>query len=116
MSAQTIVNIADLKDPDDPQGRSYREVNQEKRHAIPIGALVEVIPSPEEGRTQDGYKNGVRLFVVHHARDCDQTPLYCLGPDPDDTAIQRQGFYNPQWDNGYGEESLRVIELPPPTT
>lgn len=43
--------------------KTGKEVNAEKIHKIPIGALVEI-------------KTGVRLFVVYHGRDCDQTPLY----------------------------------------
>lgn len=60
-----MIRISDLRDPADPQGRSYREVNAAKIHKYPLGALVEL-------------DHGVRLWVVHHARDCDQTPLYCL--------------------------------------
>lgn len=70
MNPQTILfNIADLRDPDDPQGRSYREVNAAKVHRYPIGALVE-------------FNHGPRLWVVHHGRDCDQTPLYSLSFNP----------------------------------
>ena len=63
-----MINIADLRDPDDPQGRSYRQVNADRTHGIPVGALVEIIDT------------GVRMFVVWHGRDCDQTPLYWLSP------------------------------------
>ena len=98
-----IINIADLKNPDDPQGRSYRETNAEMKHKIPLGALVEI--------TFHKYK-GVRLFVVHHARDCDQTPLYCLSHDPRDVERERDGFYNRKWLNGFGEESLVMIQPP----
>jgi hypothetical protein len=103
--------IYDAKDPDDPQGRTYRQVNAAKQHNIPLGALVEVVPSPDKDYSRDEYKNGIRLFVVHHARDCDMTPLYCLASDPDDTEQKRSGFYNSTWDCGYPEESLKVIEL-----
>ena len=104
-----LVNIADLLDPDDPQGRSYRQVNAEKQHQIPIGALVEIVSVDEN---DDHESNGVRLFVVFHGRDCDQTPLYSLCHDPKDTIAERQDFYNRTWINGYGEESLEVIRLP----
>ena len=36
----TIFNVADLTNPDDPQGRTYRQVNAEKPHLIPLGASV----------------------------------------------------------------------------
>lgn len=65
-----FINVADLKDPDDSQGRSYREINAEKSHKIPINTLVEL-------------ESGARAFVVRHTRDCDQTPLYSLAINPD---------------------------------
>lgn len=91
-----LMNVADLRDPADQQGRTYRQVNAEKKHQIPLGSLVE---------TEDG----VRLFVVHLGRDCDQTPLYWLSHDKDDTEVERQGFRNRWWLGGYAEESLKPI-------
>jgi hypothetical protein len=82
-----IINIADLKDPNDPQGRSYREINITKQHSIPIGALVEI-------------KTGERLFVTKHTRDCDQTPLYSLGVKGSDCW---------SWNHGYPESRLKQI-------
>jgi len=95
----TFFFIHDLKDPSDPQGRSYKQVNAEKTHAIPIGSLVEL---PE----------GVRLFVASHERDCDQTPLYWLTPDYDDFVREREGWANPKWIGGYSDTSLVVIRGP----
>lgn len=91
-----LINIADLRDPDDPQGRSYRQVNAEKQHRIPIGALVEL-------------PTGARLFVVHHGRDCDQTPLYYLSADADDTTKEREHFRNSSWVGGYSESHLTPV-------
>lgn len=92
-------NVADLQDPNDPRGRSYRQVNAEKKHAIPIGALVEI----EE--------TGERLYVMSHGRDCDQTPLYGLTMhgylDERNELIRTARCFG-----GYGEESLTVIRLP----
>lgn len=98
MSTKYFINVADLKDPNDPQGRSYREINAEKLHNIPIGALVEITDT------------GVRLFVVHQGRDCDQTPLYWLSADQDDTKENNPGWMNGSWTGGYPEESLQVIK------
>ncbi len=81
------IMICDLKDPDDSQGRTYREINAEKIHTFPIGVLVEIY-------------SGVRAFVVKHTRDCDQMPLYSLGFDPDDQYT---------WSHGYDEEGMRQI-------
>jgi len=92
-----FINIADLKDPEDKQGRSYRQVNAAKKHNITIGSLVEV-------------ESGARLFVVEHTRDCDQAPLYTLSPE--------QETYNntllSKWVYGYGEEYLTVIKTESP--
>lgn len=63
-----FINIADLKDPNDIQGRTYREVNNSTPHKFEIGILVEI-------------EGGVRMFVGKHTRDCDGTPLYCLTPE-----------------------------------
>lgn len=60
-----LINIADLTDQNDPQGRTYREVNNAMQHAFAIGDLVEL-------------DNGVRLFVAKQTRDCDGTPLYSM--------------------------------------
>lgn len=103
---QPFINIADLKDPDDPQGRSYRQVNAEKQHNIPLRTLVEVQPDEDSQ-----FKNGIRLFVMALGRDCDMTPLYWLGPDQDEER-QREGFANPTWIGGFPESSLTVIESP----
>ena len=65
--------IEDMTDPDDPQGRTYREVNAEKQHSIPLGTLVEI-------------RSGERLRVMRHTRDCDQTPLYSIGMAGDEEA------------------------------
>jgi len=80
-----IINVADLIDPNDEKGRSYREINHSKIHGIAIDSLVEI-------------ESGLRLHVVGLTRDCDGTPLYNLGYDG--MILCR----------GYGEDSLRVIE------
>lgn len=92
-----LMNIADLTDPNDPEGRTWREINNAKVHGVPVGALVEL-------------ESGIRLFVVHHHRDCDGTPLYALGPDPEDTEEKVPGFANPKWSHGYDEGSLLVVK------
>lgn len=94
-----MINIADLRDPDDPAGRSYREVNADRIHGIPVGALVEIESS------------GVRLFVVYRGRDCDQTPLYWLSPDKNDTVKERESFANHGWHGGYAEYSLTIVTI-----
>jgi hypothetical protein len=52
-------------------GKTIRQNNMEKQHAIPLGSLVEI--------NLDYHDNhGMRMRVVGHDRDCDGTPLYSL--------------------------------------
>jgi hypothetical protein len=82
-----FINVADLVDPNDSEGRTYREVNSLKQHLIELGSLVEL-------------ESGVRLFVTRHTRDCDGAPLYTLSVDEDDL------FHH----YGYSDENLKLIE------
>lgn len=94
-------NVADMK-ANDGTGRTYREINNAKQHAIPIGALVEFHSeySPED--------SGFRAFVVLQARDCDGTPMYSLSliKNPEGE-YQRSLMYH-----GHDEDSLTIIRLP----
>ena len=84
-----LIFVADMTDPADPQGRTFRQVNAEKTHGIPLGSLVQL-------------DSGARLFVVLQGRDCDQTPLYWLATRPQETdPLRRHG--------GYPEDALEVI-------
>jgi hypothetical protein len=65
-----LIQICDLPDPEHP-GKTYRQANAELIHRFGIGTLVEI-----KGDDED---NGIRLFVVRHDRDCDQSLLYALG-------------------------------------
>lgn len=57
-----------------PDGKTIKERNFEKHHAVPLYSLVEVdLPNEIE--------HGMRLFVQSHSRDCDGTPLYNLTLD-----------------------------------
>lgn len=89
-----FINVADLKDPNDPQGRSYREVNRDKQHQFKVGQLVELRES------------GVRLFVAKLTRDCDETPLYSLTPEIDDEGSELNMM---KWIHGYCDESLEAV-------
>lgn len=74
--ATVIINVADIIDPDDPAGRTYRQINAQRKHRFPIGALLEIA------------ETGTRAFVVRQTRDCDQTPMYSLCLDPDDESLR----------------------------
>ena len=94
-----IVNVADLEDPDDSEGRTYRQVNATKSHKIPIGAFVEL-------------EDGARAWVVHHGRDCDQTPLYYLCLDKNNTEPMFDKFMNTGWYGGFAASSLKILSTP----
>ncbi len=85
--SQKYMMIADLPDPTDPKGRTYREINSEKKHAIPMGSLVET-------------PDGARAFVSEHTRDCDMTPLYSLQVSDGDLG---QSY-------GWSDDSLTIIK------
>lgn len=91
-----FTNISDLKDPCDPLGRTYREVNSAKNHKFMVGQLVEI-------------DHGVRLFIAKQSRDCDGTPLYCLTPRKGDYNQEREGFANSNWINGWPEDSMKDV-------
>ncbi len=92
-----VMILHEMVDTDDPQGRTIKEVNLDKTHNVPIGSLVE-------------FEDGCRFWVVHHSRDCDGTPLYCLSWDRNDLTVEKKGFANRRWVNGYSEQSLEVIK------
>jgi len=91
------MTVADLVNPDDEHGRTYRQIHEATDHQIALGALVEL-------------ESGVRLFVVNHSRDCDQTPLYCLSADASDRNQVDARFANRGWLTGYLEESLIEVK------
>lgn len=101
-----VVVVADLVDPLDPEGRTFREVNQSMPHNIPLGTLVEV-------KWDEWFGGGAcrkihaRLWVVRHDRDCDGTPLYSLSQwkDADFAFLVRQ------FHSGMSERMLTTIEV-----
>lgn len=98
-----IIVIHDLEHPDHP-GKSYKEVNLEKEHNIPVGELVELDSEDER------YAN-IRLYVVGHHRDCDGTPLYSLGlKGADMWQSEKQKFHNYKTFHGIGEDSLTIVK------
>lgn len=80
----SIVVLHNLRDPDDPQGRSYREVNLEKTHRFRLNSLVEL-------------SNGVRVFLSRYARDCDGTPLYDVMLKPCDCVKELAFMQTDRW-------------------
>ena len=103
---KNIINVADLKKPYDELGRTYREINNAKIHAIPVGALVEV---KFDGWFGEGgcWKVHARLWVKTHTRDCDGTPLYTLTRwNPKDGEVPDTGNHF-----GFGEENLKLVEV-----
>jgi len=83
-----MINIYDLKDPDDPEGRTYRELNNARMHSFEVGDLVEI-------------EGGVRLFVAKQTRDCDGTPLYSLTHD-----VEVDPYNQRYWLRGFSEDCM----------
>ena len=67
-----FINVADLKDPNDSKGRSYREVNNLKAHRYMLGSLL---------AWKD--ERSIRCFgtITKLTRDCDGTPMYTITED-----------------------------------
>ena len=128
-----FVFLGDMKNP--ATGKTWCQENSEKMHNIPLGAIVECLPygnTPEEDYNEH---TGLRLFVVEHNRDFDQTPLYSLSYMPLAEYLEKtQALKNLKitWAdqylkrdltgrasmlinyriNGIAEEDLKVIKLP----
>ena len=90
-------------------GKTWRQENAEKQHNIPIGTLVELVCDYKF--EDDCDYEGVRLYVVYHARDCDMTPLYCLSAYRNDMNMKVGRSYPYHWVKGWPEDGLRVVEL-----
>ncbi len=69
-----MINIADLKDPNDELGRTYREINNATNHKYEYDELVEL-------------ESRARMYITRLTRDCDGTPLYCLGHKKGSTKV-----------------------------
>jgi len=91
---KTFSSISDLKDPDDPKGRSYRQVNNATPHSLGLGVLVEL-------------ENGARLFTAKHTRDCDGTPLYSLTHESQDGEYPLNEMY---WTHGHSEDGIKSCD------
>ena len=73
-----VENVANVKLEN---GKTIRQANNEKQHEVPLGTLVEL---------NFGEYRGVRLYVAHHSRDCDGTPLYDLYWSSDLKALEEE--------------------------
>ena len=96
-----FIHVADIVNTE--TGKTAREENEAKQHAIPLGTLVEIISSDDERFA------GVRLYVVHHHRDCDGTPLYAMTFDKTDIVQEHPNFHNQKWLHGFPQESLHIV-------
>ena len=77
------LKITMVSDTIEENGKTIRENNLERGHAIPNGALVEV-DSGCNFSSGNQFNCVVRGYVVAQGRDCDGTPLYYLSMDPHD--------------------------------
>lgn len=105
-----FIHVADLVNRE--TGKTYRELNAEKQHQFPVGSLVEIVHDEENADyEEEDARDGVRLFVAHHYRDCDMTPLYALSADRYDTTAIIPGRANKGWVTGLPEVGL--VEVKP---
>tara|TARA_R110002020_G_scaffold69395_3_gene180615 strand:- start:32 stop:349 length:318 start_codon:yes stop_codon:yes gene_type:complete len=88
-----FINIADF---DSGNGKTYRQMNNEKTHSFGLGVLVEL-------------DNGVRLFVAKHTRDCDGTLLYSLTPEYNEDTEYLKTI---KWTHGYCEYGMKAVITP----
>lgn len=98
--SREFIMAHDLVNP--ATGKTWRQENLEKHHAIPLGTLVEVEPWDEQSEHEYG---GARLFVASHDRDCDGTPLYSL-------AMKRGETRRGRLEHGFSEKSLHQRHTP----
>ena len=111
-----------LKDFAEANGKTIYENNMARAHKLKIGSLVEVTVADSPDEYQNQLRQGLRLYVVAHTRDCDGTPLYTLSFDK--TAYKRfeaikrtdsewhRALVQGRLDNGYSEEGLKLIAEP----
>ncbi|MDD5149990.1 MAG: hypothetical protein PHC28_05840 [Flavobacterium sp.] len=109
-----MINVADIVNEE--TGLTFREENNNKKHNIPIGSLVEV-------KYEEWYGDGAcaiihaRLFVVDHDRDYDGTPLYTLAKSKTQQEyykVEIEGYvpaYFPISNSGFPEYMLTIIEM-----
>ena len=115
-----VINVADVVEAN---GKTWRENNLAIQHNIPLYSLVEL-------RYEGDPRDGLRVFVRAHTRDCDGTPLYGLTADPNLCGKSFDHAQYPERDldecfakalaksyhlahsslNGWGEDSLIVIK------
>jgi len=132
------MNIINIKDIVEDNGKTVEENNLAVGHNIPIGTVVEFEfetchHHDSEIHGGDGlFSKGIkRLVVCEHNRDCDGSPLYAMaccanpGEQLDDFfsaigAANPQGFLRNnllesmyQYTSGYPEEALTVIDVIP---
>lgn len=107
-----IVNFADIVEKN---GKTIKQNNLEKKHNIPIGALVEF-------DYKKWFSGGAeiigkaRMYIFSHPRDSDGTPLYNLSfMHPDflksiniGESLRREIL---RLEFGYSEDSLKVVEV-----
>lgn len=100
-----LLHLADFVNRE--SGKTYREENCEKQHAIPVGTLVETTIK-HYWSSGSCLRGRARLWVVQHTRDCDGTPLYILSEW--ETLDYAKRFNSLEC--GYSEESLAIVENP----
>jgi hypothetical protein len=117
-------NIIMFSEIVEANGKTIRENNLAKRHHYPLGTVVEVdLRAPgyfEDPQGPEPPRVRTHLIVCGHGRDCDGTPLYCLGDRPyppltdkdypmltKDQLVAYIKFFHPFTSNHHGEWGLK---------
>jgi hypothetical protein len=104
---EKIVNINNLKIGSNRE--TWKELNLQKNHKVPIGTLVEVKWDNWEGNGMYS-KYHVRLRVSKHTRDCDGEPLYSISKYTPHVLNQIKSNLRDLFQyNGFNENQLKII-------
>jgi hypothetical protein len=108
-----MTKLVKFSDVIEPNGKTIKENNLEKKHKIPLGTLVEVKYTKQYGNGACSKRHD-RLFVAKHTRDCDGTPLYTLANSPNYLehpydSLHLTALYDLEF--VFSEESLTIVEL-----
>jgi len=121
METSQTVQIITVGDLVEENGKTIRENNLAKQHALRLGDVVEVdieLSDRHGFPTKVDLRGKCRLYVVAHMRDCDGTPLYMVSDLPVAYPLHTENLFSKERllyrmlavvvEHGYSEESLKA--------
>lgn len=119
-----MVEIITMGDIVEENGKTIRENNLAKQHALKLGDVVEVdikLSDRHGHPTKVDLRGRCHLYVVAHMRDCDGTPLYMVSDLPVVYPLHTENLFSKERllyrmlavvvEHGYSEESLKATGL-----